>query len=349
MAVLSGNTMFRELDAAGQSSGEMTPHPTVSVCPELTSTWRKWALLESASRSSERGVRGSLAQCLGHDVEGGGLRPRHLQGVLQAGPEGDSPCDVGLNGITSGLLTLDPEGVPCDESDCGSCDGETDDDGPQEFVPGTTGRRMRLVGRYDEMSADGVLQGGERCVERLLGFLLDLCQVCGLWRLLPAGQKRAQAVLCGDEGSHSARQVRREAGVARCREQVFEASEGLVRGLGVAFGRVHQCGWRRALAESLRREDLERRRRSAEIPDGTLENEIPLRHFRGQRFGLGGVGNAEEGPCQRDNGDDDAHENDRPVGRIPVPALLRGRVQVPGDGGGPSAHGTTYRRVRAIS
>ena len=29
-AVLSGNTMFRDLDAAGQSSGDMTPQPTSS-------------------------------------------------------------------------------------------------------------------------------------------------------------------------------------------------------------------------------------------------------------------------------------------------------------------------------
>ena len=53
-AVLSGNTMDRALDAAGQSSGDMTPQPTSSDCAELTRTCRKWALLESASRSSDR-------------------------------------------------------------------------------------------------------------------------------------------------------------------------------------------------------------------------------------------------------------------------------------------------------
>src|SRR5580658_9753786 len=46
--VLSGNTMLRALDAAGQSSGDMTPQPTSSPCEELTNTCRKWALLESA-------------------------------------------------------------------------------------------------------------------------------------------------------------------------------------------------------------------------------------------------------------------------------------------------------------
>ena len=39
-AVLEGNTMVWPLDAAGQSSGDITPQP-VSSSGVLTSTWRK--------------------------------------------------------------------------------------------------------------------------------------------------------------------------------------------------------------------------------------------------------------------------------------------------------------------
>ena len=53
-AVLSGNTMVRALDAAGHSSGDMTRQPASSAWAVLTSTCRKWALLESARSNSDR-------------------------------------------------------------------------------------------------------------------------------------------------------------------------------------------------------------------------------------------------------------------------------------------------------
>ena len=106
----------------------------------------------------------------------------------------------------------------------GACDGHADDDGPQELVPGAAGGRVGLVGRCGEAVADGVLQGGERCIEAGLGRLLHLGQVRGLRRLRPAGQEGAEAVLRGDEGGHAGGQVRSQVGVARCGEEVLEVA-----------------------------------------------------------------------------------------------------------------------------
>ena len=163
-AVLEGNTMVRALDAAGQSSGDITPHPASSACAVLTSTCRKWAVLESARSSSDR-MPGAAWRGLRHEVEDGRLGLRHLECGLQGRLELDPMRQIGLHGLVPGLLTLDPQCVPAEDRDHGDRAGEPDGDGPQEVDPGTVGCYLRLVGRRVQTVVDGRLQGAEVRVE----------------------------------------------------------------------------------------------------------------------------------------------------------------------------------------
>ena len=211
-----------------------------------------------------------------------------------------------------------------------------------------TRRRMRLVRRCDEMSADGVLQGGERGIELRLGPLLDRGQVRCLKVSGPPAKNAPRVFCAATKAAIRAARCGAEVGVARCGEETFQGRCTTCSRSGRLFGPVHECGGRHRVTERLCREYLERLRRSARDPDGTLEDEVALRQSRRQGFCLGGVGHPEEGPSQRNDGHDDAHEHDRPMRRVPVPACV-GRILVPSDGVGPGAHGDTYRRVRASS
>ena len=183
-AVLSGNTMFRAPDAAGQSSGDMTPQPASSACAELTSTWRKCALLESARRSSERmsGAAWLSASATMSKTES----PPSTSPVRSAGwPRRRFSGRRRIERPRARLLALHLEGVPGDECDHGARDGHADGDGPQELVPGTVGGRVRLVRRCGQTRGDGGLQGGQRRIEVRLRLPPRPWPDRGLWRVGP--------------------------------------------------------------------------------------------------------------------------------------------------------------------
>ena len=97
----------RVLDAAGQSCGDMTPHPTSSACAELTSTCRKWALLESARSSSDRISGAASLRASATRSKRDGSASRHLQRALQTGLERDPPGKIRI---------ARPHGLDCSRS-----------------------------------------------------------------------------------------------------------------------------------------------------------------------------------------------------------------------------------------
>ena len=60
-----------------------------------------------------------------------------------------------------------------------------------------------------------------------------------------------------------------------------------------------------------------------------------------RRLGLGGVGHAQEGARQGDQGEDDPQQDDGPVRCVPSPGFPAARLRT-------GVHGVTYRRVRGL-
>ena len=284
-----------------------------------------------------------------------------------------SKADVSALDISSALCRLAPNAILCAMSDwtasrldcsrstcsaCrvmnatrGACDGHADDDGPQELVPGTTGGGMRLVRRCDRDDADGVLQGGEGCIEAspvASSSTLARCAVCGV-----SGPPARNAPRVGCAATKAAMRPARcgaRSAVARRREEVFEVAEGLVRARGRRFRPRHQCG---GADTALSNASAAKTWNAASDPRRSRTGAWSTR-YRCDSWAVSdsawdALAHPEEGPRQRDKGHDDAHQDDRPVGCVPLPAFSRGRVLGRGDGVGPSAHGDTYRHVRAIS
>ncbi len=114
-------------------------------------------------------ARSSLAESLCHQIEDGRLRLGHLQCGLQNRLELDPVGEVGLNGLTSGLLTLHPQRVSGDDRRHDDREGPPDGKGPQKVDPGTVRCRSCLVGRRIQTAVDGRLQGGEGRIEARFG------------------------------------------------------------------------------------------------------------------------------------------------------------------------------------
>ena len=194
-AVLSGNTMVRALDAAGQSSGDMTPQPASSAWAVLTSTCRKWALLESARSSSDRmpGAAWLRASATRSKTDGFGLG--HFQCGLQAGLEGDPLAMSDCTASQPGLLHARPEVRVDEDRDHGAGDGQADGNGPQEVDPGTVGRGLRLIGRRVERDGDGGLQRGKRRVE-VGGAAFSAAASCVVCAVCGSPARKAPRVIC---------------------------------------------------------------------------------------------------------------------------------------------------------
>ena len=219
-AVLSANTMFRDRDAAGQSSGDMTPQPVVSACAEPDEHLTKVGFARIGQEQLGSHGRSSLAQGLGHDVEDGRFRPGHLQRRLQAGLERDSlgRCRTGS-----------PSRSACSCSTRSACRVMKATNVPAMATPMTIDHRRSSraapaaawasLAVCNEAVADAVSAGRPGSYRGSSALSLRRGQPRRLRRLRLPGQERAKGVLSCDEGGHPGRQVRRQAGLAlRCHE-----------------------------------------------------------------------------------------------------------------------------------